>query len=315
MSWRRRGFTLIELLVVIAIIAVLIALLLPAVQQAREAARRTQCRNNLKQFGLGLHNYLDAHLTFPPGAYFDIISSPMSLDFAWGAHVFIAPFMDQTNFYNSLDLSKTDYFANGGSYSQGPNGNEFKWRHYVESYNCPSDIGPNAIDIGTGSGGNRMFWSKTNYATVSGSDNRVLPSGWTTRNGNGMFFGYSRVKIRDVIDGTSNTLMVGEVSSGVPTNPLTTDNAPYLNTMRIWFWGHGANIDATDPINGAGTIPGDKGWYNSIEGSGQGASSYHEGGAHFGLADGSVRFISENINFATYQGACTRAGGEVLGEF
>ena len=306
----RRGFTLIELLVVIAIIAVLIALLLPAVQQAREAARRTQCRNNLKQIGVALHNYHDAHSNFPIGSFFSDIGG---LQFAWGWNTFILPYIDQAPFYNTLNLSSTTYPA-GGSYSPAPGGNEYKWQNYVPAYNCPSDIGPNTLSIGTGSAG-PMIWSKTNYAAMAGSTNRIQSDGYTTRTGNGMFYNFSKVSMRDLTDGSSNTVAAGEVSSGVPTNSATTDNAPYLNTMRIWIWGHASLIDAGDPINGAGTIPGDKGFYNSIEGSGQGSSSYHEGGAHFLLADGAVRFISENINNGTWLALATRGGGEVIGDF
>ncbi|MDA0836006.1 MAG: DUF1559 domain-containing protein [Planctomycetota bacterium] len=307
----RRGFTLIELLVVIAIIAVLIALLLPAVQQAREAARRTQCRNHLKQLGLSLHNYHDAHRVFPIGAFF---SDRGGLQFAWGWNVFILPYIDQANLYNSFNLSSTTYPA-GGSYSPvASGGNEYKFQAYITAFNCPTDIGDPEIAIGTGSAG-PMRWSKTNYAAMVGSTNRVRPDGYTTYDGDGLFFNFSKIGIHNILDGTTNTIALGEVSSGTPTNAATTDNAPYLNTMRIWFWGHASLIDAGDPINGAGTIPGDSGWYNSIEGSGQGASSYHEGGAHFGMGDGAVRFISENVSFTIWQALATRRGKEVIGEF
>ncbi|MEX0728364.1 MAG: DUF1559 domain-containing protein [Planctomycetaceae bacterium] len=306
-----RGFTLIELLVVIAIIAVLIALLLPAVQQAREAARRTECRNHLKQIGLALHNYHDAHRVFPIGAFF---SDRGGLQFAWGWSVFILPYIDQANFYNSLNLQSTTYPA-GGSYSpEASGGNEFKWKHYIPAYNCPSDVGARERDIGTGSTG-RMIWAKVCYAAMAGSDNRVRPDGYTTYDGNGLFYNFSRHSMRDILDGSSNTIAAGEVSNGVPTNAASLDHPSYLDKEQIWLYGHASLIDASDPINGAGTIPGNRGWFNPIELSGQGSSSYHEGGAHFALGDGSVRFISENVSFNIWQALATRRGNEVLGEF
>jgi prepilin-type N-terminal cleavage/methylation domain-containing protein/prepilin-type processing-associated H-X9-DG protein len=305
---RGRGFTLIELLVVIAIIAVLIALLLPAVQQAREAARRTQCKNHMKQLGLALHNYHDAFRLFPIGSFF---SDSPGLNFAWGWNTFILPYMDQAPFYNTLNLTSTNYYANGGSYSTF---NEHKWGHIIEAFRCPSDVAPLNKDIGTGSGGSRMIWSHTSYAAMSGSEHRVLSSGYTTRNGSGMFFNHSRISMRDLIDGSSNTIALGEVAGGVQRTPGL---PPYttVGAQQIWIWGHASLIDASDPINGAGTIPGDGAFYSTIEADGQGSSSYHEGGAHFALADGSVRFISENISFGTWQSLATRAMNEVLSEF
>jgi prepilin-type N-terminal cleavage/methylation domain-containing protein len=310
---RRRGFTLIELLVVIAIIAVLIALLLPAVQQAREAARRTQCKNNMKQLGLALHNYHDAFLMFPPGAFFDDgqLSRVTGLNCAWGWNTFILPYVDQANFYNSLTLTSTDYYANGGSYSTF---NQYLWKQFVPTYRCPSDEQNKQQDIGRATDGGRMIWSSTSYAGMAGKELRVASTGYTKHDATGMLFGLSSVDLGKVKDGSSNTIITGEVAAGIQRTPGL---PPYttIGVSRIWIWGHGTLIDAHLPINGPGTIPGDGAFYSTIEADGQGSSSWHEGGAHFGLSDGSVRFISENIDFNTYQSLATRSLQEILGEF
>ncbi len=320
---RRRqmlGFTLIELLVVIAIIAILIALLLPAVQQAREAARRTQCKNNIKQIGLAHHNYHDAFSTFCPGSFFDDTQAPgpFQLNFAWGWNAFILPYMEQSNAYNAFDLTSTDYYkpgisggTRGGTYSEN---NERKWGTVVPSYKCPSDQSIDRLDVGRARDGGRMIWAATSYAGMSGEEGRVLPSGYTTSDGSGVLFNRSRVGIAKITDGTSNTILIGEVSGGVR-RTMSGESYYAVGTQRAWTWGHGTLIDARWPINGTGTIPGDGGWWNTIEGGGQGSSSWHEGGAQFGLADGSVRFLSENMSYDIYKALATRAKGEVIGEF
>ena len=198
----RRGFTLIELLVVIAIIAILIALLLPAVQQAREAARRSQCQNNLKQIGLGLHNYHDTHKVFPPGVITDT-------GWAWGT--MILPFVDQANLYNTMapggimDLSNATQLANAQT--------------VLNVYLCPSDPWGSpqkntnyAITI-TPPGGSAATYNigMSNYTGASGTSLGNCEA--VSSMGTGILTINSNIKVRDVTDGASNTMLVGERGS------------------------------------------------------------------------------------------------------
>ena len=228
----RRGFTLIELLVVIAIIAVLIALLLPAVQQAREAARRTQCKNNLKQLGLAFHNYHDTFNTFPPGHVSDFPAvtpfvSPGNLTssevgcWTWGT--FLLPALEQTNLYNVLSPGaqkpqNAAATAAGLAALQTP----------LPAFRCPSDIGPalNTFDnttsgnemVGTNysrfitDGTNKLATATSNYVAVANAGDSTTPAINPYQYGPplGIAFQNSKVGINTITDGTSNTLCVGE---------------------------------------------------------------------------------------------------------
>ena len=209
----RSAFTLIELLVVIAIIAILIALLLPAVQQAREAARRTQCRNNLKQIGISLHNYHDAHKTFPPGFIQADLSNPATeLGLAWGA--FLLPYLDQSPLYNRYNM-----VAPVASKAQLP------------AFQCPSDghaegevrdTGPHYVGTGEGyaarssyvaCNGGECTPGNCHYNQFNGTgDSRefLLGQDIDILAGNGVFWGNSRLRFRDITDGSSQTFAVGE---------------------------------------------------------------------------------------------------------
>ncbi|MFK7777241.1 MAG: DUF1559 domain-containing protein, partial [Gimesia sp.] len=202
MRIQKRGFTLIELLVVIAIIAILIALLLPAVQQAREAARRSTCKNSLKQIGLALHNYLDTHSTFPPGITranqhpYAGVSGWNTGKVLWSA--FILPYMDQGPLYNKIDFSMPD---------PGKNANNADVRSVKLSiYRCPSDPGTTGSSIGP-----------SNYTACVGNSPLGSVSGGGSsyqNNGTSVFFTDSKTKIRDITDGTSNTMMISELLVG-----------------------------------------------------------------------------------------------------
>ncbi len=193
---KRSGFTLIEVLVVIAIIAVLIGLLLPAVQQAREAARRVQCKNNLKQIGLALHNYHDVYLTFPIGycsrmKYVDG-AKDTALGWAWSAY--LLPFLDQGPLYNQFDWTL-------------PPQNFTGIQTHIPAFTCPTDItpaGPFAVPNSTG--GSVGTAGVSSYAGICGGDESEVASA----TGSGIFFRNSSVRISDITDGSSYTIAVGE---------------------------------------------------------------------------------------------------------
>ena len=312
-----RGFTLIELLVVIAIIAVLISLLLPAVQQAREAARRSQCRNNLKQIGLALHNYESSHGVFPPGR----VGYPK----VFSVQCHILPYIDGGSLYNLVDFNTAPNF---GTPASPMTTNEIAIRTVIPTYLCPSDFGRIAgSDFGP-----------TNYAATTGSGVGAASS---IKTGDGVMFNASSVRFRDVTDGLSNTACFSESTLGVGGNPSSPSGPaakPDLEVLELA--GATATTDAAC-VPGGGTWSGLRGakWMNGHYGDtlynhyyspnsaqsdcGNASHNYgltaarsrHEGGVHVLLADGSCRFVSENLNLGIWTGLATRAGSEVLSEF
>jgi prepilin-type N-terminal cleavage/methylation domain-containing protein/prepilin-type processing-associated H-X9-DG protein len=292
----KRGFTLIELLVVIAIIAILIALLLPAVQQAREAARRSQCRNNLKQIGLALHNYHDTVGAFPPGW----IDNQQGKDHdAWGWGAQILPQLDQAPLFNILKVGE----GNPPSSDKNPT-NLAAAQTALSVFRCPSDVGPptNAITSFSGTGTADQDHiddvSLSNYIVAMRScgaisDNDVhqgdSSTGWTPDNKNGAFYRNSSTRIRDITDGTSNTIAVTErlwaFSSG-----------PSMNTpVEAAYWiGCGRTRKDTRAARSLAFAP--EMPINGGTRSHTTASSNHTGGVHALFFDGSVRFLSQNID-------------------
>lgn len=299
---RIRGFTLIELLVVIAIIAVLIALLLPAVQQAREAARRSQCKNNMKQLGLALHNYHDVHGVFPPGwvegptdigrptGTAGVCTTRGTKRAAWT--VMILPFLDETPRYNSFNFNEGFRTIQTGT---GSTTNRAAQELRNTKYECPSDPNSSARFANInyyglqGGGAYSTMEALGEACTSYAPANRRLYS-------NGVFYASSNVRIRDITDGTSNCFLVGETRYATLIYPGGT----YGSTWATSGWGDlPVQAAATvDPINGSTFIPGTT--YNpnpSISYFG----SYHVSGANFLMGDGSVRFVSQNIDALTYQ--------------
>jgi prepilin-type N-terminal cleavage/methylation domain-containing protein len=293
----RRAFTLIELLVVIAIIAILIALLLPAVQQAREAARRTQCKNNMKQIGLALHNYLDAHGVFPPGHLYrgiwdGIADTPSNTGeggtgFAWGA--MILPMFDQAPLYNQFNFNVP--IANTGIPASVNNTKLVST--ILPMMRCPSDPAPPFANVGAaGDIGLQTNAAIGSYKLSCGSHDGNQ-GGWPFNDQmrrNGIGYRDSKLKIGDVKDGTSNTIGVGEVAWGNPKFTQTTRIYGSVNPPLGYANGQSNRFlaNAQRPMNASQAF--------AQADRDESFSSIHVGGAHFMMCDGAVRFISENIS-------------------
>lgn len=278
-----RGFTLIELLVVIAVIGVLVALILPAVQQAREAARRTQCRNNLKQIGLALHNYHDQHSVFPMG------SGNTSGVSAWGFLMFLMPQLDLQTVYHTVDFDNPSCCNEILSLQNATPPRPDPTSQPLPILFCPSD--PNAGRTELSGGGASFPCGKLhpgNYLGVSG-DRSALCSAVT--HGRGMLYSVSSSRFRDVSDGTSNTVFVGE--RDLP------DNLSYG-----WLLCGGAECEQYLSTRFAPTRK-----------SHLSFGSWHDDGLFFLFVDGSVRFVNGSIDLPTYRSLGTRDGGEVIGAF
>jgi prepilin-type N-terminal cleavage/methylation domain-containing protein len=326
-SWQA-AFTLVELLVVIAIIGVLVALLLPAVQAAREAARRSSCGNNNKQLGIGLHNYHDTFLTFPPAGMVRANTLPANFPsgkdktgygLPWGAH--ILPFIEQNNIYDKINYT-VDWQASG---------NSAIWGAKIKAFQCPSDPNTNVnyvdgngswargcygVNLGIGGTGGNVFYTKQD-STAKG----IL--GWQ-----------SSANMAGVTDGTSNTVMLWELRAG----PADTD------VRGTWGWSRiGANTvsgcdnlgdcpglnagkHGNDDVEGCKTLEGQgMGCWDGGDGQG-GSKSKHPAGVHALMGDASVRFVSQSLNFGTkddWNGSrgpgrqiSTASGGEAIsGDF
>lgn len=290
----QRGFTLIELLVVIAIIAILIALLLPAVQQAREAARRLSCKNNLKQLGLGLHNYHDTHGCFPPGYVYKPGASGNQSGFGWVT--MILPMLDQANLYNQFDLSEPIF----------SNVNLVPRERHIPGLLCPSDpISENGyVEMGSSAERYAMACYVANFGPPDLDANQEQRSGMFSRN--------SSTRSRDVIDGLSNTLCVGERQNGEFRNGAVHGN--HFEYETTWVGAVREITDATDDhghmiLFQTGHVP------NAGTSDDRDVSAPHVGFAQFLLGDGSVRLIGSSIDFGVYTALGTIAGREVIGEY
>jgi prepilin-type N-terminal cleavage/methylation domain-containing protein len=300
----RSGFTLVELLVVIAIIGVLVALLLPAVQAAREAARRAQCMNNFKQAGLALQNFHASQKKFPVGmnmwSGFGCASppqGPFTDTYGWGWGTFILPYMEQDAVYDRFD------FKAAGGY--GTSDNLRAGAQFIPSYLCPSDAqGPELMDCCSTIPGPDL--AGTNLAGVADSEDWSCDGTWprpdpsrqiNKRGANGILYQRSQTSAKDILDGTSNTLILGEVIGVGP----GTNQGYFWVTWDLQHTGNGINL----PLN---MDPKPSPWSVSENGF----ASYHPGGCNFVLASGTVRFLNESMDHAVLQGLSTRAGEEVV---
>lgn len=317
-SVARSGFTLIELLVVIAIIAVLIALLLPAVQQARESARRTQCKNNMKQLGLALHNFHDSFKHFPAGAQAmvnktPLVDSTMISGTSW--MVFILPYIDQAPLYNLYDFTI--------AFNTLPNPTNVG-AMVIPGYYCPSGPPPKTyLDPNT----NMTTNPSTHYYGVMG------PAGGTTsptvNTYNGTVYNYTVLSpgsngsfstegilgqyqdatgnvstgyfgtFATILDGSSNTFIVGELSKTLPSGQPN----QYRGWIRGQAAGSGATKNVTNSINS--TFYNGSNNFNDLS-----FASNHTGGCHFLMADGSTHFISENIDMSLYKALASQKSSE-----
>ncbi|QDU73126.1 hypothetical protein Pan97_00930 [Bremerella volcania] len=312
---RRLGFTLVELLVVIAIIGVLIALLLPAVQQAREAARRMSCTNKLKQFGLAFHNYHDTFGTFPPG-YIVLGHTTGCLDrpqdqqrAPWGVH--ILPFIEQGNLYDQFDFNSR--FSCNYEHRATSGNNHALATTTNEAFHCPSDPwGKNFQTSYVVSSGGGPPTPATGQGCVATST-----SNFVTYN-NGIFFVNSKVGFRDIVDGTSASYMMGESTFVVHPDGPSNSNAKYsfwaggVYTQATWRYytnAGGAVEPIMQPYTGAKTP--DNVYCEGCVG--RTYSSWHPGGCNMLIADASVHFMPETLDLAIHRQLGAIADGGPVG--
>jgi len=327
MNFKNRGFTLVELLVVIAIIGVLVGLLLPAVQAAREAARRMKCSNNLKQTVLAMHNYHDTHQSFPQGSAMSFGAGSLSSNFYVSAFASTLPFIEQGSLLNIYNFNQP-------------------WERQtpavaatvVQTYKCPSNPGGGVVNDAALGGLLAMFGATvgTSYGICDYRLSKGAHSQWSNNPNalgmaKGMFDLGLKTKFRDVLDGTSNTLCIGEGGSGgtlqlctgtgciVPTEPQTAvgwitpqpiANAAGLTRGSIYA----GTVDRLNknPITSSNIDEADFGNANPGGGDTVGNfGSFHTGGGGFAMADGSVQFITDSIDMVIYRAISTIGGGEV----
>ncbi|MFV1965004.1 MAG: DUF1559 domain-containing protein [Pirellulaceae bacterium] len=288
-SWRA-GFTLVELLVVIAVIGILIALLMPAVQAAREAARRMQCGNNLRQVGIALHNYHGTHKVFPPG-YVAPRSHWWGPSWSWSS--FVLPYLEQKATYNRLGV-KSRKFGNGDPFAMPTSLTQTTLRIFV----CPSDGGSNLNH-------RKGNHAKSNYRGIMGNFT-ILTVTYKELTGKcGVFFLNSRIAIPQIEDGSSSTLAVGE---------CRLERSATGRKAALWAGMRGAEKGIVHVSDAMWFINSDP-EYRLDGTASQAYSSRHPGVVGFVFADGSVHFLSKTIDGQTLERLAARNDGEIVGKF
>ncbi|QDU41588.1 Type II secretion system protein G precursor [Symmachiella dynata] len=303
---RSRGFTLIELLVVIAIIAILIALLLPAVQQAREAARRTQCKNNLKQLALAAHNYYDSHSCFPPAGIHTVDIDPT---LAWHSfHTYILPYIEQGNLYETIAIDQTIYANLPAPVSPL---DIRAGEQQISTFRCPSEPGTGMGDYEgqiPGIPEGVVVLATTDYAVLDGLGTAfaALISPDTPSGETGLIRFNRAMRFRDATDGTSNTALLWEDAGRMDVWELGKKVAGENSSgawmdMQTEFYIHGSNLDGSGGRCAINCTNEDE------------IYSFHTGGAQVAIADGSVHFISSSVDFGVIAAYVSAAGGEIPG--
>jgi len=323
----RRGFTLIELLVVIAIIAILVALLLPAVQQAREAARRSSCKNNLKQIGLALHNYHDVHSAFPYGYSHPgkgcTTDTPGKIALNHKGWLLLLPYIEQGALYDQFDSTQatsTHMIQSSASLpvtnvviaGNPTNGNDFVVSREINVFRCPSD--PNNLQEASGTHYGIVTSGSTHRGAYTNYDFNVSSTftgctSWQNEGSNRHMFGMNAsARMRDLTDGTSNVVAIAE------TTRFVLNGRPQTWGYTNWTsWG--VVFDTANGINQWYFHPSNPTTQYGRLGSWCWPGSYHQGGMQVVMADGAVRFVSQNISNVTAQRLSAIADGNVVGEF
>ena len=289
MRFRSTGFTLVELLVVIAIVGVLVALLLPAVHAARESARQTSCKNNLKQFGVGMHNFESARRTLPPGYVYVPGSQGNLRGYGWGA--MLLPLLEEAALYDAIDFNQPVFDPV----------NETPRQRHLEVFLCPADRVSKSGTVAMGDELYAMGSYVANFGPPDLDDTQEKRDGVFSRN--------SRTELRDVTDGLSKTLMVGERNNGPFRSGASHGN--HFEYETTWI---AAVRDIDDPADDHGHMVLFQTGHtpNSPQSDDRDVSAPHSGVAQFLFCDGSVFSVSESIDPAVYTALGTRAGGEVV---